>query len=527
MNNSLRNGLVIVTLLVCASTLIYAIFSKNNTAAPLCTEIGCTSDHPQEEQASTCTEEHDHDESSSHTTESVHDHDAETEAASHDHANETPEEKARETALASNKNRSIALSAIARRNLRLEYAVLEVKPFEQTASVPGMVVERSGRSTFVVSALMNGSIERVYPLAGQTIQAGDPLFELRLTHEDLVRVQTEYLDTVFALDVIDQEVKRLEQAAEGGAIAGKTLLEKQYQQQRLSGTLAAQTQQLLLHGLTQEQIDSIHKNHSLISHVTIYAPLSDENDSQILSDSNHEKDHTSESSVCWQVQSLNVSRGKHVLAGETLCILSNHSQLYVEGKAFEQDFFTLEQMFRDEVPFSAILETGMSEADQSREEISGLTIKYLANQIDPVSRAFLFYAKLPNQMESERKDTNGHIFSTWKYRPGQRFELRIPILRRDDAIVLPADAIVQEGSETFVMVAEVSNDSKPQNTTGEIVFDRHPVHLLYRDRISAIVENDGELPLGRFVAARGSYQIYLAIRNQSGGAVDPHAGHNH
>lgn len=526
MNNTLRNGFVVVAILVCASTIAYAIFSKRN-APPPCADLSCTADHSATEQKSTCTEEHDH---SADLANTEADHAAEAGEASHAHANETPEEIARETALAASKSRSIALSPVARKNLRLEYAKLEVKPFEQTASVPGMVVERAGRSTFVVSALMNGSIERVYPLAGQTVQAGEPLFELRLTHEDLVRVQTEYLDTVFALDVIDQEVKRLEQAAEGGAIAGKTLLEKQYQQQRLSGTLAAQTQQLLLHGLTQEQIDSIRANRSLISHVTIYAPKDDENHSQVLSSSeNSEKNNTekSSSSVCWQVQSLDVSRGKHVLAGETLCVLSNHSQLYVEGKAFEQDFAVLERMFRDSVPFSAILETGMSGADQSREEISGLTIEYLANQIDPASRAFLFYAKLPNQMESERKDTSGHVFSTWKYRPGQRFELRIPILRRDDAIVLPADAIVQEGSETFVMVAEVPGATEPQNTTGEIVFDRHPAHLLYRDRFSAIVENDGELPLGRFVAARGSYQIYLAIRNQSGGAVDPHAGHNH
>jgi hypothetical protein len=29
------------------------------------------------------------------------------------------------------------------------------------------------------------------------------------------------------------------------------------------------------------------------------------------------------------------------------------------------------------------------------------------------------------------------------------------------------------------------------------------------------------------VAANGAYQIHLALKNKSGGAIDPHAGHTH
>ena len=42
-----------------------------------------------------------------------------------------------------------------------------------------------------------------------------------------------------------------------------------------------------------------------------------------------------------------------------------------------------------------------------------------------------------------------------------------------------------------------------------------------------VIENDGTLFPGDRVAAEGAYQIYLTIKNQAGGAVDPHAGHNH
>jgi hypothetical protein len=29
------------------------------------------------------------------------------------------------------------------------------------------------------------------------------------------------------------------------------------------------------------------------------------------------------------------------------------------------------------------------------------------------------------------------------------------------------------------------------------------------------------------VAGRGAYQMNLALKNQAGGGIDPHAGHNH
>ena len=38
-----------------------------------------------------------------------------------------------------------------------------------------------------------------------------------------------------------------------------------------------------------------------------------------------------------QVQQLKVAQGKHVDAGDTLCTLVDHGELYIEGMAFEQD----------------------------------------------------------------------------------------------------------------------------------------------------------------------------------------------
>ena len=132
-----------------------------------------------------------------------------------------------------------------------------------------MVVERPGWSVLEVTAPMTGVVTRIYPIQGEAVQPGQPLFEVRLTHEDLLQVQTEFLRTVEELDVIGREVGRLEKVSADGVIAGKTLLERKYEQQKQEAALRAQRQALLLHGLSTEQVDKIVATRTLLQSLTI------------------------------------------------------------------------------------------------------------------------------------------------------------------------------------------------------------------------------------------------------------------
>ena len=49
----------------------------------------------------------------------------------------------------------------------------------------------------------------------------------------------------------------------------------------------------------------------------------------------------------------------------------------------------------------------------------------------------------------------------------------------------------------------------------------------YQDRRWAVIETDGVLFPGDLVIAKGAYLVHLDLKNKSGGAVDPHAGHHH
>ncbi len=435
--------------------------------------------------------------------EAGHDHEAEApgahsdEEAGHDEsthsaAEEVPDHIHVET-------EAVKLSQAAQQNVGMRLATVELRPFERTITVPAMVVERPGRSTVQIAAPLTGVVTRVRPLQGETVAPGQALFDLRLTHEEVVEGQAQYLRTAEELDVVKREIARLEKVTADGAIAGKTLLERQYELQKLEGVFRAQRQGLLLHGLSDNQIDEIVAKRSLVSEMTVFAP-------EKIGDPGK-----ADTPRLLQIEELKVTEGQNVEVGDTLCVLADHAVLYVQGRAFEQDAAMLEKAANNDWRVKAVVERN----GQEPQTIPDLQIVYLANKVEPESRAFLFYVELPNHVVRDHKRPDGHRFSSWQFRPGQRVSLLVPVEQWADRIVLPVSALVQDGPETYVFE---KNDGH---------FDRRAVRVEYRDQFSAVVANDGTLAPGRSVIVSGSYQVHLAMKNKAGGAPDPHAGHNH
>jgi hypothetical protein len=199
-----------------------------------------------------------------------------------------------------------------------------------------------------------------------------------------------------------------------------------------------------------------------------------------------------------------------VEAGEPLGVLADHCELHIEGKAFEDDAERLREAADKGWSITARLLSGSS----VRTEIRELQIFYPSDRVEAESRAFHFYLQLPNEVVS-RQTRGDHQFIQWRYKPGQRMELRVPVERWENRIVLPIEAVVDEGAEKYVY--QQNGDH----------FDRVPVHIEYFDQQYAVVANDGSIFPGDVVAARGAYQMHLALKNKMGGGIDPHAGHTH
>jgi multidrug efflux pump subunit AcrA (membrane-fusion protein) len=392
---------------------------------------------------------------------------------------------------------ALELSNVAWKNIGLTTGVVEPRTFVKTVSVPAMVVERPGRSQVEISTPLTGIVTRLYLIEGEAILPGQAVFDLRLTHEDLVTVQREFLQAAERLDVVDREISRLESVGQG-VIAGRRVLEQQYERDKVGAELHAQRQGLLLHGLSERQIEEILSTRRLLPTLTVKAPPFDE-------DADHQDvEHL------YHVQNIPVKRGQSVAAGETLAVLADHCLLYVEGQAFEDDAQRLTAAARADWP----IEVAPVATGQTRDETLRLSIFYVADQVDRDSRALRFYLLLPNELVRDEA-SRGRRLVTWKYRPGQRMEVHIPVSEPwSDQIVLPPEAVVDQGAETFVFEQNGNH------------FDRVPVHVLYRGKDAIVVENDGTL-VGKTLAMSGAYQMHLAIRNKAGGGPDPHAGHNH
>ncbi len=438
------------------------------------------------------------DKSASSLGESAHDH------AAHDHEHDEAN--------------SIVLSPQARRNIGLKTGEVTLRDFHRSITLPAMVVERPGRTRYTIAAPITGVVTGVHAVRGEAVDSDKLLFTLRLTHEDLVQAQTEYLRTLGQLEVEEKELARLQKVA-SGAVAGRVVLERQYERDKLQAQLTAQHEALRLHGLSEEQVDWIDKNRRLLREVQVYVPRVHADDSlhhdaetHAAPGANHAPDDESHETRSQQfvVEDLPVQPGQAVQAGQPLCVLADYELLYIEGRAFEQDAAELIHAAEEHRPVTASTEEGSTGTT-----VENLHIVFVANQVDTRSRALHFYVALPNEIVRNLQRPDGRRFITWRFKTGQRMQLRVPVEVWKQVLVLPVEAVAQEGPESYVFV---QNGDR---------FERRPVHIAYRDQRFAVVANDGSLFPGETVALTAAHQLQMAIKNQAGGGVDPHAGHNH
>ena len=106
-------------------------------------------------------------------------------------------------------------------------------------------------------------------------------------------------------------------------------------------------------------------------------------------------------------------------------------------------------------------------------------------------------------------------FSTGSIVPGSDFSCWFLSKNGTNQIVLPVEAIAREGAESFVF---------QQN--GDIL-TACPIHVTIGIRRMSSSPMTVRSSPAMSIALRGAHQMQMALKNKSGGGVDPHAGHNH
>ncbi len=412
-----------------------------------------------------------------------------------------PDEKPKE------KPRILELSPQARKNLGLVSRPAKLQSYWKMVSIPGEIADRAGVSDRGVTSPAVGVVTEVHAFEGDTIREGQPLFSLRLFSEYLQNTQSELFKAVRETQLVQNQIDRLHDAVQSGAIPEAKVIELQNQLKRQNALITAYRQDLLTRGLQPEQIEQV-ADGRFVSTIEVVAPpaISVKSTTASVEPIALELVSEKQGGLVYEVQELAVELGQQVQAGQLLATLSNHQSLYVVGHAFKQEANSLEHAAQEHRPIS--IEFADDDPSHDWPPLDQkFEIRHLANTISPESRTFDFFVPLTNQSRGYTK--GNETFMVWRFRPGQRARLHVPVHEYKDVYVIPAAGIVREGPEAYVF-----------RQNGDL-FDRRPVHVLYEDRQSAVIANDGNVTPGMFLAQSAAASLNRVLKAQAASGEQP------
>ncbi|MCS7465140.1 efflux RND transporter periplasmic adaptor subunit [Stieleria sp. ICT_E10.1] len=405
----------------------------------------------------------------------------------------------------------LELSVQARKNLKLRSKAARPTDYWRTITIPGMVQDRPGISDRGVTSPAVGSVAEIHVFPGDTVRPGERLVTIALFSEYLQATQTQLFKATREIALLRKEINRLSDLASSGGIAGSKLIQMDNDIERQETLTQAAKQELLNRGLSPSQVKQVVQG-NFVSTIEVSAPpprglstaerideLSPVSQASFVVESGNDQ------LIAYEVQSLAVELGQTVQAGQLIADLANHRHLYVVGHAFKREAGLLEKAAQEareiEVEFSDDNAEVWSPLDQS------FQIRHLSNSIDVESRTFDFFIPLENQSRSYEK--NSETFLVWRFRPGQRARIHVPVERLEDVFVLPSEAIAREGPDAFVY-----------RQNGDL-FNQIAVNILYEDRRSVVIANDGSITPGTFIAQNAGASLRRVLKSQSASGRQP------
>ena len=478
----------------------------------------------------------------------------------------------------------VALTEQAFHNLGLKLDKITPREYWKSQAVPGDVVEIPGQSRLKVSAPVTGVIESILVRDGQSVSSADALCTLRITDEYLAAAQSKWLAGIARREIVEKEIARLAPLTATGAVAGRRTRDLEYELSQLRASQLVARQDMLARGLPDSTIDRIAAGRSLATTLEITVPTASANGDQqpgevrpVVFTPSRPRDYS--------IEEIMVYAGQTVNRGDVLCTLDHHSELYIRGQAFEADVPLLDQLSERSWRVSAEFGHDHDDPDETTIVTRQLPLLRIDNMVSPESQTFTFYLPLRNEVTQTLTDEAGREFTHWRFKPGQRVHLRIPVERWRDQLVLPLAAVVIEGPNAMVFVeheepahqheqfdhdhdhdeddhddhdheadahahgAECDHDHDHaaddhaagdhqhahdeddghQHAGDEEVFvelEPVPVQILHRDERFVVIANDGQIPTDRRIALNSAYELQQALRMESSGGGQPHP-HEH
>ncbi len=400
--------------------------------------------------------------------------------------------------------KTLKMTEQARKNLGLVSRPTKPQAYWRTIEVPGEIVDRPGYSDRGVTSPAVGVVTEVHAFPGDTVKPGDRLFTLRLFSEYLQNTQSELFKATREIQLITEQYARLEGLVKSGGVPEARLIELDNQLRRQKALIQSYQQDLLTRGLNPEQIKSV-ADGTFVSTIEVVAPPVVDHSVKPpeIQPVAFRVTGSNADGIGYEVQELNVELGQQVQAGQLLSTLANHQALFIEGHAFKREASFLAKAAENNWP----IRCSFSEDDQVDWPAfdQTLEIRHLANSVNSETRTFNFFIPLQNQSRAYDKDNQ--TFIVWRFRPGQRVRLQVPVEELKNVLVLPSAAIVREGPEAYVF---------QQN--GDL-FNRLPVHVLHEDRLQTVLANDGSVKAGLYLAQSAAASLNRVLKAQAASGI--------
>lgn len=416
-----------------------------------------------------------------------------------------------QTVVTAEKQVVLEISAQARKNLDLVSRAARPQTYWRSVLIPGEVADRPGLSDRGVTSPAVGVVTAIHAFPGDTMRPGEPLFTLRLFSEYLQSTQTQLFKARQETAIVQAEIDRLVNAVSSGAVSKSKMIDLKSELSRQNTLIQSARQELLTRGLTPNQVQQIESG-TFVSTVEVVAPpvrdaqsRSSRQTTEVVQHASLVNETSQQSGIAYELQELTVELGQQVQAGQLLANLSNHHLLYVIGHAFKREATFLEQAAQEQR--SIDIDFTDDDAGSWPELKQTFQIRHLSNSIDSESRTFDFFIPLTNQSRAFAKD--GNTFLVWRFRPGQRTRIHVPVEKFDNVFVLPSAAVVRDGPEAYVF-----------RQNGDL-FKQIPVHVLHEDRRQIVVANDGSITPGSYLAQGAAASLNRVLKAQSASGEQP------
>jgi cobalt-zinc-cadmium efflux system membrane fusion protein len=375
---------------------------------------------------------------------------------------------------------SVKLSDEAVRGLDLRSEEVRLEDYPKVIEVPGVTIDAHGRGR-AVSVPVAGVVSKVHVTPGEAVRTGDKLFTVKLASEFVQNTQTELARSAKDLVAATQRRDQTAKLVASGTKAGIDLVDDENRVRALNSQVEGHRNQLLLFGLSTKQVEQV-EGGGRVTEIEIVVPPANE--------------PASAASIpfAFEVESIAVAQGQGVTGGQLLARLADYRKLWIEGQAFEAEAGLITDATGEGRPVGVDFLEPTARGSVSEMRL----VIHSVGKTDPTTRTFPFYTVLDNEVKPYERGSKTYL--SWRYRPGRQVRLRVPTGTIPHVIVLPTDAIVREGPDTFVF-----------RQNGD-AFDRKAVVIVAEDRLNVAITPGNGIEAGVSVLRNNAAAVNRALK---------------